>query len=164
LRLRLPVPETLSSYVHIGDTASIHVQALGETFPGKVTRSTGELDLSTRTMQVEIDVPNGNGKLSPGMVADISLNIRRAGNALVVPIQAVDQSSAQPFVMLVNSSNKVEKRAVTIGVATANRVEITSGLTDGDKVIVANLATFQPGETVAPQASSMVGHTSAEAK
>ena len=58
--------------------------------------------------------------------------------------------------MLVDSANQVEKRAVTIGVSTANRVEITRGLTDGDKVIVANLSSFQPGEKVAPQTSSMV--------
>ncbi|HZL29247.1 MAG TPA: efflux RND transporter periplasmic adaptor subunit [Acidobacteriaceae bacterium] len=156
LRLRLPVPESLAPFVHDGDTASVHVQALNETFPGKITRSAGELDPTTRTMQVEIDVPNPGDKLDPGMYADVTLNISRTGNALVVPIQAVDQTGPQPFVMLVNSSNQVEKRAVTIGVSTANQVEITRGLIDGDKVIVANLASFQPGEKVAPQTSSMV--------
>jgi RND family efflux transporter MFP subunit len=154
LRLRLPVPETLAGFVKLGDTASVHVQALGETFPGKITRSAGELDPSTRTMQVEIDVPNADGKLSPGMYADVSLNIQRTGDALVVPIQAVDQTG-QPFVMLVDSANKVEKRAVRIGVSTPNRIEILSGLSDGDRVIVANLATFTPGETVAPKLSAM---------
>jgi RND family efflux transporter MFP subunit len=155
LRLRLPVPETLAGFVKPGDTASVHVQALGETFAGKITRSSGELDPSTRTMQVEIDVPNADGKLSPGMYADVSLNIQRTGDALVVPIQAVDQTSGQPFVMLVDPTNRVEKRAVRIGVSTANRIEILSGLNAGDKVIVANLATFTPGETVAPKLSSM---------
>jgi len=95
LRLRLPVPETLAPFVRVGDSASIHVQALGETFPGKITRNTASLDPSTRTMQVEIDVANGDGKLSPGMYADVSLNIERTGDALVVPVQSVDQSSAQ---------------------------------------------------------------------
>ena len=156
LRLRLPVPESLAAFVHTGDTASVHIQALGGTFPGKITRTTGELDPTTRTMQVEIDVPNKDGRLSPGMYADVSLNIQRAGNALIVPIQAVDQSGSQPFVMLVDSANQVEKRPVSIGVSTANAVEITRGLSDGDKVIVANLSSFQPGERVAPQTSSMV--------
>ncbi|MEO7027928.1 MAG: efflux RND transporter periplasmic adaptor subunit [Acidobacteriaceae bacterium] len=155
LRLRLPVPESLAPFVKLGDTASVHVQALGETFPGKITRSTGALDPSTRTMQVEIDVPNRDGKLSPGMYADVALNIERSGDALVVPVQAVDQSGARPFVMLVNAASKVEKRAVRVGVSTANRVEILSGLNDGDKVIVANLATFQPGEAVTPKRRSM---------
>jgi len=155
LRLRLPVPESLASFVRVGDSASVHVQALGETFTGKITRSTGALDPSTRTMQVEIDVPNRDGKLSPGMYADVSLNIQRAGNALVVPIQAVDQSSGEPFVMLVDSANRVQKRAVQVGVSTADKIEILSGLNEGDKVIVANLTTFQTGEHVTPKLSAI---------
>ncbi len=155
LRLRLPVPEALAPFVRIGDSASIHIQAVDETFPGKITRNTASLDPSTRTMQVEIDVPNGDGKLSPGMYADVSLNIERSGDALVVPMQSVDQSSTQPTVMLVDSANKVEKRVVRVGVSTANRIEILSGLSKGDRVIVANQATFQPGETVTPKISSM---------
>jgi RND family efflux transporter MFP subunit len=155
LRLRLPVPETLAPFVRAGDTASIYVQALGKTFPGKVTRNTGSLDPSTRTMQVEIDVPNADGKLSPGMYADVSLNVQRSGDALAVPVQAVDHSSSQPFVMLVDSNNTVEKRAVRVGIAGANRVEILTGLNAGDKVIIANLATFHPGQAVTPKLSAM---------
>jgi len=155
LRLRLPVPETLAPFVRIGDTASIYVQALGKTFTGKVTRNTGSLDPSTRSMQVEIDVPNTDGKLSPGMYADVSLNVQRSGDALAVPVQAVDQSSSQPFVMVVGSNNTVEKRAVRVGIAGANSVEILTGLNSGDKVIIANLATFQPGQAVTPKLSAM---------
>lgn len=155
LRLRLPVPESLAGFVRVGTTASIHVQALGETLTGKISRSTGALDPSTRTMQVEIDVPNADGKLSPGMYADVTMNIQRAGDALVVPVQAVDQSGSEPFVMLVNSANKVERRVIHIGVSTANRVEVLSGLKEGDHVIVANLATFQPGESVQPKQSTI---------
>jgi RND family efflux transporter MFP subunit len=155
LRLRLPVPESLAGFVRIGDTATIRVQALGKSFLGKVVRTTASLDMSTRTLQVEIDVPNAKGELTPGMYADVTLNIQRSGDALVVPVQAVDQSGANPFVMLVNSANRVEKRTVVMGVSTANRTEILSGLRDGDKVIVANLATFQPGELVIPRPSAM---------
>ncbi len=155
LRLRLPVPESLAAYVRVGDVASIHVQAIGRTFTGKVTRNTASLDPSTRTMQVEIDVPNADGALTPGMYAEVSLNIQRSGDALVVPVQAVDQSGSQPFVMLVNAANRVEKRTVHVGVSSANRTEILSGLNAGDKVIVANLTTFQPGEEVTPKRSAM---------
>jgi multidrug efflux pump subunit AcrA (membrane-fusion protein) len=104
-------------------------------------------------MQVEIDVPNPAGTLTPGMYADVSLNIQRSGDALVVPVQTVDQTGTYPFMMLVNSANQVEKRVVQAGISTANRTEILSGLKEGDKVIVANLATFQPGEVVTPKRS-----------
>lgn len=155
LRLRLPVPESLAAFVRLGDTASIRVGAIGKTFPGTVKRNTAALDPSTRTMQVEIDVPNAKGELTPGMYADVSLPIQRAGDALVVPVQAVDRSGSEPFVMIVDGSNHVQKRSVQIGISTANRTEILSGLNVGDKVIVANLATFQPGEAVTPKRSSM---------
>lgn len=155
LRLRIPVPESLAGFVKDGDSATVHVQATGERFTGLVTRSTAALDTSTRTLQVEIDVPNKNGKLTPGMYADVSLNIQRAGNALAVPVQAVDQGGSQPFVLVVNKNNRVEKRDVTIGISTANRVGILSGLSEGERVIAANLGSFQPGERVTPHRSAM---------
>ena len=65
--LRIPVPESLAAKVRIGDSADVHVQATGEHFTGKVARFTDALDTSTRTMQVEIDVPNPNYHLQPGM-------------------------------------------------------------------------------------------------
>jgi multidrug efflux pump subunit AcrA (membrane-fusion protein) len=89
------------------------------------------------------------------MYADVSLNVQRSGDALAVPVQAVDQSSSQSFVMLVDSNNIVEKRAVRVGIAGANLVEILTGLNAGDKVIIANLATFQPGQVVTPKLSAM---------
>lgn len=163
LRLRLPVPEALAAFVRVGEVATIHVQALGKSFQGKVTRTTASLDSSTRTMQVEIDVPNTAGTLTPGMYADVSLNIQRSGDALVVPVQAVDQAGTHPFVMLVSGANQVEKRVVQVGVTTADRAEILSGLNAGDKVIAANLATFQPGELVTPRTSVVAaGHSDGE--
>ena len=74
LRLRIPVPESLTSKVRIGDSADVRVQATGEHFTGKVTRFTDSLDSSTRTMQVEIDVPNPHYHLQPGMYAEVHLS------------------------------------------------------------------------------------------
>lgn len=164
LRLRLPVPESLAPFVHIGDTAQIEVQALTRMFSGKVMRDTAALDPSTRTMQVEIDVPNPKGQLEPGMYAQITLDIQRAGDALVVPVQAVDQSGGQPSVMLVDSANHVERRAVQVGISTANRTEILSGLQAGDKVIATNLSSYQAGELVQPRVDTMTSFHEAEAQ
>jgi RND family efflux transporter MFP subunit len=155
LRLRLPVPESLTSFVHLGDTAQIQVQALNKTFTGTVQRDTASLDPSTRTMQVEIDVPNATGELDPGMYAQVTLDVKQAPNALVVPVQSVDQTQGQPFVLTVDASNHVQKRIVKTGIITANLVQILSGLQQGDKVIAANLSAYQPGELVTPQADTM---------
>ena len=156
LRLRIPVPEALAGFVRDGDEATVHVQATGEKFTGTVTRSSASLDTATRTMQVEIDVPNKDGKLTPGMYADVSLDIKRAGNALAVPVQAVDQSGSHPFVLVVDKNDRIEKRTVQTGISTPNQIGILGGLSAGDRVVVANLDSFQPGELVTPHFSQMV--------
>jgi RND family efflux transporter MFP subunit len=151
LRLRLPVPESLASFVHDGDTATIKISALNRTLQGTVSRSTDALDPATRTMQVEVDVPNKDGSLTPGMYAEVTLNVQRAGDVIAVPIQAVDTSVATaPFILVVDSSDHVQKRAVTTGISTANRVEILSGVSAGEKVIASNLSNYIPGELVTP--------------
>ncbi len=109
LRLRLPVPEALAGYVHDGDTARIHVQATGQELTGKVVRTTGELDLSTRSLQVEIDLDNRDGKLTPGMYADVTLDIQRSGNGLTIPVQAVDRSHTTPFALVVDDARPHRK-------------------------------------------------------
>jgi len=141
--------------VHDGDEATIRIDALGRTITGKVTRSTDELDMSTRSMQVEVDVANADGSLTPGMYAQVTLNVKRAGDALVVPIQSIDTNGPQPVLLVVNAQSRVERRAVQTGIATANRIEVLSGLREGEQVIVANQASFQPGELVTAKQSAI---------
>jgi RND family efflux transporter MFP subunit len=148
LRLRLPVPESLAGYVHIGDTARIHVQATGEQLTGKVVRTTGELDLATRSLQVEIDLDNKDGKLTPGMYADVTLDIQRSGNGLTIPVEAVDRSQSAPFAFVVNQQGHIEKRTLHLGMETPHSIEVIDGLREGERVVVANLSSFQPGEAV----------------
>jgi RND family efflux transporter MFP subunit len=155
LRLRLPVPDDIVPFVHDGDAASIRIDALNRTLTGKVARTTDALDPATRTMQVEVDVLNRDGSLSPGMYAEVTLNVKRAQDALVVPVQAVDRAGPQPIVLVVNPQHRIEERTVQTGLATANRVAILSGLREGEQVIVANQSSFQAGELVSPKESSM---------
>jgi RND family efflux transporter MFP subunit len=155
LRLRLPVPESLAGFVHIGDTARIHMQATGEELIGKVVRTTGELDLATRSLQVEIDLDNKNGKLTPGMYADVTLNMQRNGNGLTIPVEAVDRSQTAPFALVVNGQGHIEKRTLRLGMETARLIEVTDGLQEGERVVVANLSSFQPDEAVEPREVTM---------
>jgi len=148
LRLRLPVPESLAGYVHIGDTARIHVQATGEQLTGKVVRTSGELDLATRSLQVEIDLDNKNGKLTPGMYADVTLDIQRSGDGLTIPVEAVDRSQSAPFAFVVNLQGHIEKRTLHLGMETPRLIEVIDGLREGERVVAANLSSFQPGEAV----------------
>lgn len=156
LRLRLPVPESIAAGVRVGDTADVRVQASGEQFPGKVSRFTSSLDRSTRTMQVEIDVPNKDYHLSPGMFADVTLKTQNRPNALTVPVTAVHRSStAGATVLVVDPSNHVQERTVQVGVEDATRVEILSGVGEGERVIAGNLPAYHAGEVVQPKPSRM---------
>jgi RND family efflux transporter MFP subunit len=151
LRLRIPVPESLASKVKIGDSADVHVQATGEHFTGKVTRFTDALDPSTRTMQVEIDVPNPKYELQPGMYADVVLEANSKADALTIPITAVSRAESHTTVLIVDSKNRVQTREVQLGIESPNRAQILGGLHEGERVIVGNLGSYQAGESVRPK-------------
>jgi RND family efflux transporter MFP subunit len=151
LRLRVPVPESLAATVRAGQPVDVAVQATGEHFTGKVTRYTDSLDRSTRTMQVEIDVTNDNYKLQPGMYANVSMQTETRPDALTIPIQAVQHDGDKTTVLVVDQQNRVQPREIKTGLEDPNRVEVISGLSEGDRVIVGNFGAYQAGEIVEPK-------------
>jgi RND family efflux transporter MFP subunit len=150
LRLRMPVPERDVPLVHIGSQVLVHVQATGQQFPGTVVRYTRDVSNATRTMLTEVDVNNPDLTLTPGMYADVTFNLEQKNDALIVPASAILQGD-QPSVMLVDSSNRVRKQPVVLGISSANAQEITSGLQPGDRVIIGGQSTLQLGQQVTPQ-------------
>ncbi len=153
LRLRMPIPERDVPLVHVGSVVSVHVQATGQQFPGTVVRFTRDVSNATRTMLTEVDVNNPALTLTPGMYADVTFNLEQKNNALIIPASAVIQGD-QPSVLLVDRNNRVERRAVDLGIAGANQQEVASGLQPGDRVIIGGIATLQPGQQVTPQEAS----------
>lgn len=151
LRLRIPVPESLAASVRDGEPADVTVKATGEHFTGKVTRFTDSLDRTTRTMQVEIDVPNEKYKLQPGMYADVALRVQNHANVLTVPVQAVQQHNGKSTVLVIDRQNRVQPREIQTGLEDPDRVEVLAGLGEGEQVIVANFDSFQPGQVVEPK-------------
>jgi RND family efflux transporter MFP subunit len=153
LRLRMPVPESDVPYIQVGGNVQVKVNATGRIFTGKIIRFSRALDTNTRTMLTEVDVPNHDLSLNPGMYAETTIQLLQKNDALILPAQAVVQSGDQSYVLVVDATDHVEKRNVTLGIQTSNRVEITSGLQAGDKVIAAGQAGYQPGEVVSPHAA-----------
>jgi len=153
LRLRMPIPERDVPLLHVGTKVTIHVQATGQQFPGSVIRFSRDVSNATRTMLAEVDVPNPDLTLTPGMYADVTFALQQKTSALIVPASAIIQGD-QPSVMLVDSSNRVLRRSVVLGTAGANEQEITGGLSAGDRVVIGELSTLQPGEKVTPQEAS----------
>jgi RND family efflux transporter MFP subunit len=150
LRLRMPVPENDVPYIKVGGAVVVKVDATGRTFAGKVIRFSRALDTNTRTMLTEVDVPNPDLTLNPGMYAETTIQLQQKSDALILPAQAVVQNGDQAYVLVVNASNRVEKHDVTLGIQTANRVEITGGLRAGENVVAAGQSSYQPGDLVSP--------------
>lgn len=167
LRLILPVPESVVPAVHIGQQVEVRVPTLNRSFPGKVARFADKLSLATRTMDTEVDVPNSSLVLIPGMYAEVDLSLAQRNAVLAIPVTAVDMESessdggvgkpvsAKGRVMVITPNNRVEVRRIELGLETANRVEVRSGLNEGDIVVIGGRAGLQPGQEVRPKVTAL---------
>ena len=151
LRLVLPVPERDVPAVHLGSLVDVHVLALHRHFVGKVARFADSLNLQTRTMHTEVDVDNPKDTLVDGMYADVTLVLHQDNNGLTVPLQAVTRNGNQASVLLVTPEDRIEVRQVQLGLEGPNRVEVLSGLSSSDRVVIGNASDFHPGEKVQPK-------------
>jgi RND family efflux transporter MFP subunit len=148
LRLVLPIPESLASQIHLGEPVKVRVQALDQEIEGKVSRFADSLDRQTRTMETEIDFDNRDGRLIPGMYTETRLSLREKNNALTVPLEAVSRNGDDATVLVVNNQNVIEERHVKLGLEDSARVEVLSGLTDQDRMIIGNRSQFRAGQRI----------------
>jgi len=145
LRFYVNVPQEDASYVKKGTLVTIVLKDFGgKTVEAAVTRSTMSLDPGTRTMLVEIDVSNPGGTLVPGMFAEVILTLRQHRDAVVIPPAALvsDNSSKAVFVVDQGVARKVN---VTTDIDDGIWVEITSGLTGSEDVVVVGKARLTDG-------------------
>ena len=113
-------------------------------------RFTGMLNSNTRTMQTEVDVPNSAYALKPGMYAYATITLDAKDDVLAIPIQAI-RGDAKQQIAIVNAKNQIELRDVRLGLETPERVEVLSGLNEGDRVVIGNRGDLKPGQTVDPR-------------
>jgi len=151
LRLVIRAPESAVARIRLGQTVSLTVHGLQRTFTGKVARFAGRLDTETRTMRVEVDVPNADYTLVPGMYVDAAIVLNESKDALTVPVEAIDRSQPSPRVYTVTSDRRVEPKAVALGLESGDRVELTSGVAAGDLVVIGNRAQLKAGQVVSPK-------------
>jgi RND family efflux transporter MFP subunit len=151
LRLIFPVPVTAASQIRDGQPVSVNVITLGKTFPGTITRYADTLQMSTRTMDTEVDVPNPKGVLIPGMYAEVRLHVAAGTDVLGVPLDGVEGLGSNGESAYVVRNGKVVIVPVTTGIQTPTRVQILSGLQAGDVVVVGRHTILSAGEQVKPQ-------------
>jgi RND family efflux transporter MFP subunit len=151
LRLVLAIPESLASQVHLGDRVKVRTQALAQDIEGRVSRFADSLDRQTRTMETEIDFDNRDGHLIPGMYAEVRLSMGEKKNARTIPLEAIARNGNDATVLAVTAQDLVEERHVRIGLEDEKHVEIVSGLSDGERVIVGNRSEFHNGQKIQPK-------------
>lgn len=150
LRLVVAVPEDTVAGTQPGQMITFTVPAYpGETFTGKVARLGHALDVRTRTMPVELDVPNPAGKLSPGMFAEVAWTMRRRQPSLFVPPSAVATTTERTFVVRIRNG-QAEWVDVKRGAAMKQLVEVFGDLRAGDQVAVRGTDELRAGTRVTP--------------
>jgi RND family efflux transporter MFP subunit len=148
LRLDFPVSVEYVKDIHVGDSVDVRVESLGgKSFTGAVSRFTQKVADNTRTMITEIEVPNPHLEIIPGMYATVVLKVEKRAQSLSIPIQA-SASGGTTKVLIVNTSQEIEERPVTLGLETPSRYEVVSGLQEGDLVMTGNPAQLKPGQKV----------------
>jgi RND family efflux transporter MFP subunit len=157
LRLIIAVPESAVSRIHEKSPVDVRVGAIGRTFPGVVARVAERLDADTRTMRVEVDVPNRTLELVPGMYAQAGIALDRATNVLIVPVQAIDRIGESSRVLVANGDRRIEVRDVQLGLESADRVAVRDGVREGDLVVLGNRAQLKPGMIVSPKLMPVAG-------
>jgi RND family efflux transporter MFP subunit len=151
LRLDFPVTVDYVKDIRLGDPVEVRVDSLnGKTLAGTISRFTHEVDDNTRTMTTEIEVPNPDLKLVPGMYATVVLKVEKHPQTLAVPVEAV-AGEKSPTVYVLNRNDQIEERPVTLGLETPDKFEILAGLQEGDLVVIGSRAGFQAGQKVEPK-------------
>jgi len=151
LRLVIPVPESAVPDIRPGTPVQVRVPGLKKTFQGSVARFAGQVDLATRTMHTEIDVPNPKLEIVPGMYAEAALALQQKRDVLAIPVQAISQQGGQTTVFVVDRENKLQERKIEPGLETPNDVEVVSGLSEGDLVVIGNRSQLRAGAAVQPK-------------
>jgi RND family efflux transporter MFP subunit len=151
LRLIVPVPEAYTAEMRPGTEISFTVAAYpGQTFSGKVARIAQSVDVSTRTMAVELDVANRHGRLAPGTFCQVRWPVRRSGPSLFVPSASVAMTTDRTFVIRIRNG-KTEWIDVKTGLTSGALVEVFGDLRAGDEIAGRGTDELRPGTDVRPR-------------
>lgn len=134
--------------VGVGDLARVEVDAFpGENFMGRIARVAPTLDPSTRTAPIEIEIPNGDYRLKPGMYARVGVVIEQHKDAIIVPTNAVVDVNGSRGVY-VNANGVAQFHPVKTGIEGNERIEILDGVSVGDMVVTTGASALRNGDPV----------------
>ena len=151
LRTYVNVPQAYVTTVRVGQPAALSVSHFpGRRFRGTVARTANALDPATRTMLVEVDVPNADGALFPGTYAEVDLSGSRTNPPLVVPAAAILFRTDGAQVAVVQADDTVHLQKITVGRDYGDRVEILQGVEEGATIVAAPGDSAREGAKIVP--------------
>jgi RND family efflux transporter MFP subunit len=156
LRVYVNVPQSYAQLIKPGQEVSVtQAELLGQTFHGKVARTSASIDAATRTMQIEVSLPNRDGTLLPGAYVQVSLPLQ-SGKALTIPTNALLFRGEGMRVAVVDSGSRVRLHPIKIGRNYGETVEVLDGVVGSDQLVLNPSDSLAEGDqvTIAPVPSA----------
>jgi RND family efflux transporter MFP subunit len=149
IRVYVNVPESAAPAIRAGLPANLELsQFPGRKFHGKVVRTSESIDINTRTLLTEVDVPNKDGELLPGGYAQVHLDVQISGDRLQVPVNALLFRSEGLRAVTIDSDHKVRLRPLTIGRDYGTTLEVLQGLNAEDWIVINPADSLDEGQPV----------------
>ncbi len=149
IRVYVNVPENYAPSIKPGMSAYLELtQYPGQKFEGKVVRTSEAIDLSTRTLLTEVDVPNKTGQLLPGGYAQVNLKLKLTGQRLVVPVNALLFRSEGLSAVVVDAQHHIRLQSLQIGRDYGTTLEVLNGLKPDDWIVLNPADSLESGQAV----------------
>ncbi len=151
LRVYVYVPQTYANAVHVGESVDVvQPESPGTAFHGIIKRTAGAIDTATRTLQVEVNLPNADGRLLPGTYVQVRLPVSASGT-LVAPSNSLIFRAKGPQVAVV-ADGKVHIKNVAVGRDFGQSIEVLSGIEPGEQLVLNPPDSLADGDPVSVQA------------
>jgi RND family efflux transporter MFP subunit len=152
LRVMVDVPQAYMREVSLDQPVEVHVKEFaGRVFTGKVVRTAGALEPTTRTLLSEVQVDNRDGTLMPGIHADVRLELARSEPPIVVPAACVMTRAEGSIVAEVEGAGTIHLQKVELGRDLGASIEIVAGLPDHARIVLQPSDSLKEGAQVVPQ-------------
>jgi RND family efflux transporter MFP subunit len=151
LRAYLDVPQRYVPDIRVGVPVDVEIAEFPqERFPGKVARFAGAMDAASRTLQVEVEIPNHDGRLFAGMFCEVRLHLTAANPPVLIPSNDAIIRSAGTLVAVVTDRNTIHLQAVKLGRDFGAQIEVLDGLPENARIVENPTDTLSEGQAVEP--------------
>jgi RND family efflux transporter MFP subunit len=151
LRAYLDVPQRYVADIRVGVPVDVEIAEFPqERFPGKVARFAGAMDAASRTLQVEVEIPNHDGRLFAGMFCEVRLHLTAANPPVLIPSNDAIIRSAGTLVAVVTDRNTIHLQAVKLGRDFGAQIEVLDGLPENARIVENPTDTLSEGQVVEP--------------